>query len=255
MFIASHCCSPPRSAGPPAPPRPRPLKVVASLPTYGAIAREIVGDRATVTAIAQGDEDPHFVQPKPSFVALLRDADLFVTTGLDLELWVPALLDRAGNRKVQEGGPGLRRRLPGHHAARGAHLAEPLGGRHPRGRQPAHPHRSAQRRSSSPATSSPGCSGSRPATRPYFAAAGAGLRAAGAGGDHGRRSWCRSSRRPPRSACSRATSSTTSSASRSTRASRWSTGWAAGSSRRRCSAARRWPATTRSGPTSATASR
>ncbi len=90
---------------PSAPPAPR-LKVVASLPTYGAIAREIVGDRATVTAIAQGDEDPHFVQPKPSFVALLRDADLFVTTGLDLELWVPALLDRAGNREVQEGGPG-----------------------------------------------------------------------------------------------------------------------------------------------------
>src|SRR5829696_3149717 len=83
-----------------------PVKIVTSLTTYGAIAREIVGDRGTVTSIAQGDEDPHFVQPKPSFVALLRDADLFVTTGLDLELWVPALLDRAGNRKVQEGGPG-----------------------------------------------------------------------------------------------------------------------------------------------------
>jgi zinc/manganese transport system substrate-binding protein len=90
---------------PATPPAPQ-LKVVASLPTYGAIAREIVGDRATVTAIAQGDEDPHFVQPKPSFVALLRDADVFVTTGLDLELWVPALLDRAGNRKVQEEGSG-----------------------------------------------------------------------------------------------------------------------------------------------------
>jgi ABC-type Zn uptake system ZnuABC Zn-binding protein ZnuA len=37
---------------------------------------------------------------------VLRDADLFVTTGLDLELWVPALLDRAGNRKIIEGGPG-----------------------------------------------------------------------------------------------------------------------------------------------------
>lgn len=83
-----------------------PLKVVTSLTTYGAIAREIVGDKATVTSIAQGDEDPHFVQPKPSFVALLRDANLFVTTGLDLELWVPALLDRAGNRNVAEGGPG-----------------------------------------------------------------------------------------------------------------------------------------------------
>ncbi len=88
--------------GPPA----APVRVVTSLTTYGSIAREIVGDRGTVTSIAQGDEDPHFVQPKPSFVAILRDADVFVTTGLDLELWVPALLDRANNRKVSEGGPG-----------------------------------------------------------------------------------------------------------------------------------------------------
>src|SRR5215204_7776335 len=100
LFTAAASPLPRIPASPPA------LKVVASLPTYGAIAKEIVGDQATVTAIAQGNEDPHFVQPKPSFVALLRDADLFVTTGLDLELWVPALLDRAGNRKVQEGGPG-----------------------------------------------------------------------------------------------------------------------------------------------------
>lgn len=83
-----------------------PVKVVTSLTTYGAIARELVGDRGTVVSIAQGDEDPHFVQPKPSFVSLLRSADVFVTTGLDLELWVPALLDRANNRKVSEGGPG-----------------------------------------------------------------------------------------------------------------------------------------------------
>jgi zinc/manganese transport system substrate-binding protein len=93
-------------AGPAPKPAPAPLKVVTSLTTYGAIAREIVGDRATVTSIAQGNEDPHFVQPKPSFVSILRGADLFVTTGLDLELWVPPLIDRAGNRKVSEGGPG-----------------------------------------------------------------------------------------------------------------------------------------------------
>lgn len=94
------------SAAPPRHGATAPLRIVTSLTTYGAIAREIVGDRATVTSIAQGDEDPHFVQPKPSFVAVLRDADLFVTTGMDLELWVPPLLDRAGNRKVSEGGPG-----------------------------------------------------------------------------------------------------------------------------------------------------
>jgi ABC-type Zn uptake system ZnuABC Zn-binding protein ZnuA len=84
----------------------KPVKVVTSLTVYAAIAREVVGDRGVVTAIAHGDENPHYVQPKPSFVPLLGSADLFVTTGLDLELWVPALLDKANNSKVSEGGPG-----------------------------------------------------------------------------------------------------------------------------------------------------
>jgi ABC-type Zn uptake system ZnuABC Zn-binding protein ZnuA len=83
-----------------------PVKVVTSLTTYAAIAREIVGDRGQVSSIATGDENPHYVQPKPSFVPLLANADVFVTTGLDLELWVPALLDKAGNSKVTEGAPG-----------------------------------------------------------------------------------------------------------------------------------------------------
>jgi len=82
------------------------IKVVTTLPTYAAIAREVVGDRGTVTAIAQGAEEPHFVQPKPSFVPLIAGADVFVTTGLDLELWVPALLDKASNPRVSEGGRG-----------------------------------------------------------------------------------------------------------------------------------------------------
>ena len=85
---------------------PAPVKVVTSLTTYAAIAREIVGERGRVTSIATGDENPHFVQPRPSFVPLLASADVFVTTGLDLELWVPALLDKAANPKVSEGGPG-----------------------------------------------------------------------------------------------------------------------------------------------------
>ena len=84
----------------------KPVRVVASLPSYAAIAREVVGDRGEVQSIARGDENPHFVKPKPSFVVMLRRADLFVTTGLDLELWVPILLDKANNRKILEGGPG-----------------------------------------------------------------------------------------------------------------------------------------------------
>src|SRR5713226_5233585 len=87
-------------------PTAAPVKVVTSLTTYASVAREIVGDRGRVSSIAVGDENPHYVQPKPSFVPTLSQADLFVTTGLDLELWVPALLDKAGNPKVTEGGPG-----------------------------------------------------------------------------------------------------------------------------------------------------
>ena len=85
---------------------PAQVKVVTSLSTYASIAREIVGERGTVNSIAIGDENPHYVQPKPSFVPMLAQANLFVTTGLDLELWVPALLDKANNSRVMEGGPG-----------------------------------------------------------------------------------------------------------------------------------------------------
>ena len=88
------------------PPPVAPVRVVTSLSTYAAIAREIVGDRGRVSSIAVGDENPHYVQPKPSFVPTLAQADLFVTTGLDLELWVPALLDKANNSRIVEGGPG-----------------------------------------------------------------------------------------------------------------------------------------------------
>ncbi|MBI4499907.1 MAG: zinc ABC transporter substrate-binding protein [Gemmatimonadetes bacterium] len=83
-----------------------PVRVVTSLSTYAAITREITGDRGAVTSIGQGDENPHYVQPRPSFLVQLQKADLFVTTGLDLELWVPALLDKANNRRINEGSPG-----------------------------------------------------------------------------------------------------------------------------------------------------
>jgi len=88
------------------PPPAGPVKVVTTQTTYAAIAREILGERGSASSIGQGDEDPHFIQPRPSFVPELRDADVFVTTGMDLELWVPALLDRANNGNVREGGKG-----------------------------------------------------------------------------------------------------------------------------------------------------
>jgi ABC-type Zn uptake system ZnuABC Zn-binding protein ZnuA len=83
-----------------------PLKVVTTLAPYAAIAREVGGDLVTVESIARGDEDGHFIKPKPSYALMLRDADLFVTTGLDLELWAPVLVDKSGNRGIRDGAPG-----------------------------------------------------------------------------------------------------------------------------------------------------
>ncbi len=83
-----------------------PVRVVASLPVYASIVREIGGTEVDVSSIADPNEDAHFVRPKPSFARDLRRADMFVTTGLDLELWAPTVLDRAGNARVSEGGEG-----------------------------------------------------------------------------------------------------------------------------------------------------
>jgi ABC-type Zn uptake system ZnuABC Zn-binding protein ZnuA len=83
------------------------VKVVTTLPSYASIAKSVGGDRVEVQAISRGDEDAHFVKPKPSFALMLRDADLFVTTGLDLELWAPTLVDKSGNRRIRDGQPGF----------------------------------------------------------------------------------------------------------------------------------------------------
>lgn len=82
------------------------LKVVTTLPAYASIAQFVGGDKVEAKSISRGDEDAHFVKPKPSYALMLKDADLFVTTGLDLELWAPVLVDKSGNRKIRDGQPG-----------------------------------------------------------------------------------------------------------------------------------------------------
>lgn len=83
-----------------------PVRVVATLPVYAALADAIGGAEVDAIWIAGPNEDSHFVRPKPSYALELKRADLFITTGLDLELWVPALLDKAKNSRVLEGSPG-----------------------------------------------------------------------------------------------------------------------------------------------------
>lgn len=79
------------------------LSVVTTLPDYAFFAKEIGGDRVSVVAIVRGDQDAHFIRPKPSFATALRNADVLVATGLDLELWIQTVIDNSGNGKIRSG--------------------------------------------------------------------------------------------------------------------------------------------------------
>jgi len=83
------------------------LRVVAALPNLGSIAGAIAGDRIDLTTIAVGTQDAHFVDPKPSYMVKLRNADLLLINGLDLEIgWIPPITQGARNAKILQGGPG-----------------------------------------------------------------------------------------------------------------------------------------------------
>ena len=79
------------------------LNVVTTLPDYAFFAKEIGGDRVSVVSIVRGDQDAHFIRPKPSFATALRNADVLVATGLDLELWIQTVIDNSGNGKIRSG--------------------------------------------------------------------------------------------------------------------------------------------------------
>src|SRR5262245_14399720 len=83
------------------------LNVVATTEDLGSLAREIGGDKVSVTSLARGYQDPHFVDPKPSFILAVSRADVLIVVGRELEIgWLPPLLTSSRNSKIQVGGPG-----------------------------------------------------------------------------------------------------------------------------------------------------
>ena len=98
-FIAVMASEPARAAGK--------LNVVASTTDMAALAQEVGGDRIAVESVARGYQDPHYVEAKPSYLLLLRRADLLVLVGLELEMgWLPPLSTQSGNPKIQVGASG-----------------------------------------------------------------------------------------------------------------------------------------------------
>ena len=83
------------------------LNVVTSTEDLASITREVGGDRVTVVALAKGYQDPHFVEPKPSFILAMSRADLYIAIGRELEIgWLPPLFTSARNARIQPGANG-----------------------------------------------------------------------------------------------------------------------------------------------------
>jgi zinc/manganese transport system substrate-binding protein len=84
------------------------LKVVTTIPDLADIARQVGGNRVSVTNIASGLEDPHFIEAKPSYMLKMRNADLFIEVGMELEkAWSQPLMQGARNSAILPGGPGF----------------------------------------------------------------------------------------------------------------------------------------------------
>jgi zinc/manganese transport system substrate-binding protein len=83
------------------------LNVVTSTTDMAALTQEVGGDKVNVDSIAKGYQDPHFVEAKPSFLLKLRQADLLISVGLQLEIgWLPPLITQSGNPRIQVGAGG-----------------------------------------------------------------------------------------------------------------------------------------------------
>lgn len=83
------------------------LQVVTSTTDLADIAKTVGGSRIRVQHIAEGYQDPHFVEAKPSYVLQMRKADVFAYVGLDLEVgWMSLLIEGSRNPKIQRGATG-----------------------------------------------------------------------------------------------------------------------------------------------------
>lgn len=83
------------------------VKIVTTLQDFASIADSVGGKRVETFSLSRGYQDPHFVEPKPSFILKLSRADLLIAAGLDLEAgYLPPLLDQSRNARIRPGAPG-----------------------------------------------------------------------------------------------------------------------------------------------------
>jgi zinc/manganese transport system substrate-binding protein len=96
------------AAGPVSPPAAAALNIFACEPEWGALAKELAGDKASIYTATTALQDPHRIEARPSLIARARSADLAICTGAELEIgWLPLVQAQSGNSKIQTGQPGM----------------------------------------------------------------------------------------------------------------------------------------------------
>src|SRR3979409_1397255 len=74
------------------------IQIVASFSILGDFARNVGGDRVSVTTLVGPDGDVHVYTPAPSDAQKIASAKLLVINGLGLEGWLPRLLQASGSK-------------------------------------------------------------------------------------------------------------------------------------------------------------
>lgn len=82
------------------------IRVVTTYPELASIVKEVGGGRVSANSLARWQDDPHQVTPRPSLALEISRANLFVRTGMDLDLWADDLLAAARNGRVIKGSAG-----------------------------------------------------------------------------------------------------------------------------------------------------
>jgi len=76
------------------------VHVVTTLPDLADITQAIGGERVDVDYIVRGDQNPHFIEVKPSYMMKLKRADIFIMVGMEFELWAPQIIDGSRNDQL-----------------------------------------------------------------------------------------------------------------------------------------------------------
>lgn len=84
------------------------LSVVTTTSDLAYLVKVVAAEKADVFSVAKGTQDPHQIEAKPSFMVKMRNADLVIAQGLELEsAWIIPLIQGSRNNDIAPGTKGF----------------------------------------------------------------------------------------------------------------------------------------------------